>query len=81
MSLSKQQKKDLDQLGEFFKKIEKLTTENKIDLDVFITDYQEGEFSVYATEKVSLSEKAKSRKRVFEKAGNKSKADNKKQKN
>ncbi len=69
MSLSKEQKKDLEHLGEYFRKLEKISTENKIDLDVFMSDYHDENFAVYATEKVSLENKAEKRKSVFEKAG------------
>ena len=69
MSLSKEQKKELDELGRYLKKIEELTVENNIDLDVFMSEYKESGYAVYATEKVSVNEKAQKRKRVFEKAG------------
>lgn len=68
MSLSKEQKKDLSQLGEYFRQIEKIGVENNIDLDVFMSEYKADGFAVYATEKVSLSENAEKRKKVFQKA-------------
>ncbi len=68
MSLSKEQKKDLSQLGEYFRQIEKIGIENNIDLDVFMSDYKDDGFAVYATEKVSLNENAEKRKNVFQKA-------------
>lgn len=68
MSLSKEQKKDLSQLGEYFRQIEKIGVENNIDLDVFMSDYKDDGFAVYATEKVSLTENAEKRKNVFQKA-------------
>ncbi len=68
MSLSQEQKKDLNKLGDYFRKIEKIAIENKIDLDVFMTDYSEEGFEVYATEKVNISEVASDRKMVFEKS-------------
>ena len=68
MSLTKEQKRDLNQLGEYFKKIERLAVENKIDLDVFMTEYTHDGFSIYATEKISLNSNAEIRKNVFEKA-------------
>ena len=67
MSLSKEQKKDLSQLGEYFRQIEKIAIENNIDLDVFMSQYTDNGFAVYATEKVSLSEKEKKQKTVFQK--------------
>jgi hypothetical protein len=69
MSLSKEQKKDLEHLGEYFRKLEKIAVENNIDLDVFMTEYNSEGVEVYATEKVSLGDKAEKRKSVFEKAG------------
>jgi len=68
MSLSKEQKKDLNQLGEYFRKLEKIAIENNIDLDVFMSDYKDDGFAVYATEKVSLNVNAEKRKNVFQKA-------------
>ncbi len=68
MSLSKEQKKDLNQLGEYFRQLELIAVENKIDLDVFMSEYKADGFSVYATEKVSLTGEAEKRKEVFQKA-------------
>lgn len=68
MSLSQEQKKDLNKLGDYFRKIEKISIENKIDLDVFMTQYTADGFEVYATEKVNISEVANDRKMVFEKS-------------
>jgi hypothetical protein len=69
MSLSKEQKKDLNQLGEYFRQLELIAVENKIDLDVFMSEYKADGFSVYATEKVSITGEAEKRKAVFQKAG------------
>ncbi len=69
MSLSKEQKKELDELGRYLKKIEELTVENNIDLDVFMSEYNDEGYAFYATEKVSVSEKAHNRKKIFEKSG------------
>lgn len=68
MALSKEQRKELSLLSKHLDKIEKFSLENNIDLDVFISEYNEEGYSVYATEKVSLEEKGSSRKSVF--AGN-----------
>ena len=68
MSLSEEQKKDLNKLGDYFRKIEKIAIENKIDLDVFMTQYTSDGFEVYATEKVNTAEVSKDRKKVFEKS-------------
>jgi hypothetical protein len=69
MSLTKEQKRDLNQLSEYYRKIEKLAVANNIDLDVFMTEYREDGFSVYSTEKISVKSNAEERKNVFEKAG------------
>ena len=69
MSLSKEQKKELDELGKQLKKIEKLTVEDNIDLDVFMSEYNESGYAVYATETVRVNEKARKRKMLFEKSG------------
>ena len=41
MSLSKEQRKELDEFGRYLKKIEELTVENNIDLDVFMSEYKD----------------------------------------
>jgi len=68
MNLTKEQKEDLEKLSTYFEKIEKLAAKNGIDLDVFISEYKDDGYAVYATEKIEISEKAGSRKKVFEKA-------------
>ena len=70
MSLTREQKRDLNQLSEYLKKIEKLSVENSIDLDVFVTDYNRDGFSIYTTEKISLNSDAQKRKNIFEKDAN-----------
>ena len=67
MTLTKEQKKELTRLSEKLRKIEKLSAENNIDLDVFMTDYNLSGTSVYLTEKVTMAEKASERKNIFEK--------------
>jgi len=69
MSLTREQKKELEQLGQYFKKIEKLAAQIDIDLDVYMSEYKEEGYAFYATEKVTVGEKANNRKKVFEKAG------------
>jgi hypothetical protein len=68
MSLSQEQKKDLEKLGDQFRKLEKIAIENNIDLDVFMSEYNENGFSVYATESVSIKENAEKRKNVFQRS-------------
>lgn len=69
MSLTKEQQKELKKLSEELNKIEQFAIENNIDLDVFISEYNEEGYSVYATEKVSLGSKSSERKQVFERGG------------
>lgn len=69
MSLTKEQQQDLAKLGRYFKQLEELAVENKIDLDVFLTEYKESGYSEYTTETIGLEEKAQKRKKVFEKSG------------
>jgi len=69
MSLTKEQKQDLDKLSDYFDKIEKLAAKNGIDLDVFMSEYKDDGYAVYATEKIELIEKSDKRKKIFEKAG------------
>ena len=56
MSLTKEQKKDLQQLSHYFEKVEKLAAKNNIDLDVYISEYWDNGYAVYATEKVELKD-------------------------
>jgi len=69
MSLTKEQQKELKQLSEELNKMEQFAIENNIDLDVFISEYNEEGYSVYATEKVSPGNKSSERKQVFEQGG------------
>jgi hypothetical protein len=83
MSLTKEQKKDLSQLSRYFEKVEKLAAKNNLDLDVYISEYWDNGYAVYATEKVSLKDDMikkdverieqmstdRKRKKVFEKHG------------
>ncbi len=73
MSLTKEQKQDLDQLSTYFRKLEKLALKKGIDLDVFISEYRDDGYAVYATE--NIKEKADSRKKIFEKEGKEKSAD------
>ena len=69
MSLTKEQKQDLDKLSAYFNKIEELAAKNGIDLDVFMSEYKDDGYAVYATENIQVSDKAENRKKVFQKAG------------
>jgi hypothetical protein len=69
MTLTKEQKRNLEKLTEYLRKVEKLKVENNIDLDVFMTEYKDDDISIYATEKVDLVANAAKRKSVFEKSG------------
>lgn len=69
MSLTKEQKQELEKLSTYFEKIEKLAAKNGIDLDVYMSEYKDDGYAVYATENVEIKEKTDTRKKVFEKAG------------
>jgi hypothetical protein len=83
MSLTREQKKDLDQLSQYFKKVEKLAEKNNVDLDVYISEYWDNGYAVYATERVELKDEllkqdverieqestARKRRKVFEQHG------------
>jgi hypothetical protein len=83
MSLTKEQKKDLQQLSHYFEKVEKLAAKNNVDLDVYISEYWDNGYAVYATERVELKDEllkndverieqmttARKRKNVFEEHG------------
>jgi hypothetical protein len=56
MSLTREQKKDLQQLSQYFEKVEKLAAKNNVDLDVYISEYWDNGYAVYATERVELKE-------------------------
>lgn len=65
MSLTKEQQKELRRLSKELAEIERLSVANNIDLDVFISEYSEDGYSVYATERVNLEKQGSSRKDVF----------------
>jgi hypothetical protein len=69
MSLTTQQKEELNKLSLYFEKLEKLAAKNNIDLDVFISEYKDDGYSIYQTEKIEMQKKAEKRKRIFEKSG------------
>lgn len=64
MTLSKQQKGELDRLSMKLKKLENQLNINNIDLDVFMSDYTENGYEIYATEKISMD--PHKRKQIFE---------------
>jgi hypothetical protein len=67
MSLTKEQKRELDRLTQYFRKIEKLALEGNIALDDFVIHYTNEVPSVYKTEQTAQNPDR--RKEVFEKAG------------
>jgi len=69
MSLTKEQKRELERLSEHLKKIEKIAIENNIDLDVFMSQYNQEGFEMYTTERLGVKQKADKRREEFEKAG------------
>ncbi len=69
MSLTREQKLDLEKLGSYFEKIEEIALKNGIDLDVFMSEYKDDGYAVYATENIEIKETAEKRKKIFEKAG------------
>jgi hypothetical protein len=66
MTLTKEQKRQLSNLTDYLRKMEKQKAEDNIDLDVFMTDYSNGDISIYATERIELDRKSKKRKQEFE---------------
>lgn len=66
MSLTKEQKKDLKELGKQLHEFEAMALESNIDLDVFMTGYGEDGIQLYSTEKISQKGNAGKRKKVFE---------------
>ena len=68
MSLTREQQRELNQIREYFKKIETITVDDSIDLDVFVTEYNENGFSIYATEKIRFKTNSDKRKNIFEKS-------------
>ena len=69
MSLSKEQQQELKKLAVEFEKFEQYAIENNIDLDVFLSQYDENGYSDHGSENVSLEEKSASRKSVYAKTG------------
>jgi hypothetical protein len=69
MSLSQEQKNDLNELGRQLRRIEEFAILNNIDLDVYMTQYGKKGIAVYGTEKVALNTgTAKKRKEVFQRS-------------
>ncbi len=68
MSLSKEQKKELSRLSEYFKKLEELVVEDNIDLDVFMSDYSDAGYEIYSTESIGVNTRPDKRKEIFEKS-------------
>ena len=64
MTLSKQQKGELDRLSMKLKKLENQLIINNIDLDVFMPDYTKNEQEIYPTEKTNMD--PQKRKQIFE---------------
>lgn len=64
MALSKQQKGELDRLSMKLKKLENQLNISNIDLDVFMSEYTENGYEIYATEKITID--LQKRKQVFE---------------
>ena len=67
--LTQQQKEDLRKIGKYFETIEKKTETNNLDLDVFMSEYNDGGFAFYTTEQINLENKSRNRKEEFLKAG------------
>jgi hypothetical protein len=57
-NLTKEQMKHLDELSRYFEKVEKLAAKNNVDLDVFVTEYKDNGYSVYATEQVQMDDES-----------------------
>lgn len=64
MALSKQQKGELDRLSMKLKKLENQLNISNIDLDVFMSEYTENGYEIYATEKITID--PQKRKQIFE---------------
>ena len=74
MSLSQEQKQDLNELSKHLRRIEEFAIQNNIDLDVFMTQYSKHGIAVYSTEKIALEKgKSEKRKKVFEKSDERNK--------
>jgi len=67
--LTQQQKDDLRKIGKYFEKLEKKTETNNLELDVFMSEYNDGGFAFYTTEQINLKSKSLSRREEFLKAG------------
>jgi hypothetical protein len=73
MSLTSEQQKQMKAISKQLREIERVALENSIDLDVFITGYDDEGISIYATERINHKESAVKRKKVFEKHGKETK--------
>lgn len=77
MSLTHEQHYLLEELKEYFVRVEKIAAKNRIELDAMISDYSDSGFSDIVAEKVSIQEKAKLRRSLFEDTSKEEKAVNK----
>ena len=65
MSLSPEQQKELKKLAQELNKIEQISVENSLDLDVFVTHFPESVFASHSKDDAILKEKALGRKKAF----------------
>jgi hypothetical protein len=57
-NLTEEQMKNLDELSKYFEKVEKLAAKNNVELDVFVTEYKDNGYAVYATEQVQMDDES-----------------------
>lgn len=68
MSLSKKQKSELKDFSSYLNEIRGNAVEDFIDLDVFMSNYNEDGYAVYSTESIDVKSRAEKRKKIFEKS-------------
>ena len=66
--LTHQQKEDLRKMASIMKRLRKRQT-NNLDLDVFMSEYNDGGFRFLSTEQINLESKSRNRKEEFLKSG------------
>lgn len=69
MSITIHQKRGLTKIGEYFKKLELIASDNNIDLDKLMNVYMEG-LDNFKDDKINSQARAEDRRRIFEKEHN-----------
>ena len=70
MSITIHQKRGITKIGEYFKKLELIASDNNIDLDLLMNVYKDG-LENFIDDKINTQARTKNRRHIFEKEQNK----------